>query len=573
MDSYNANTRIVVVIVFAFLFLCLVIFKLYQTQIVEGKGHRISVEQTITNTPQIAPKRGSIFFTNNEGRKVLSAVSKDGYLLGLNTKKIKEADYDSLYNTINGIVALDRDVFDHRISSNKGFVILKHNIKKEEGDALIDKNLKGLELRDNRIREYPWGTLAAHVLGFSREAENKPKGEYGIEKYWDHTLASEAQETQIAGFADVLLDGTEEIKLQYPPDIVTTIDPWIQLLLEKELEALKEKYNGEKVGGVILNPKTGKVYAMGALPNFNPNEYSREENFSVFLNPIVEEIYEFGSIMKPLTVAAALDSKAINSNFKYTDYEGSVKIDDFTIHNFDKKGRGANIDLQSILSNSLNTGIHAIVKTIGINNVKTYLQKLELGKETGIDLPNETRGKISNVLESPRLVESVTAGYGQGVALTPIAMAKALTALANDGKLANPYIVSSIIINGEEKTNGRIGIPQKEVFSKEIANEVTDLLITVVDEALVGGVEKREHYTVAAKTGTGLLVDKETKKYYEDKFLHSFFGYFPATDPEFLILLYIVDPKDVKYASQTLTTPFSNMVDSIIDYHNIKPDR
>lgn len=550
---------------------CLIVWKLYETQIVEGETHRDAVERNFVRPVTVAPLRGSIFFTNKDDRSVLGAISQDGFLLGANPNKIK--DKDEVYKQLTSIIKLDNTLYKEKINIDLPFVILKHNITISEAEKIKAEKIKGIQLRKNRIREYPWDETGSHIIGFSREAEQLPRGEYGLEKYYNSILSETNGESEVSPFADILLDIGEDIDKEHPSDIITTIDIWTQILLEEELEKIQNEWNSDKTAGIIMDPKTGAVLAMGAFPTFNPNEYAKEKDFSVFLNPLVEEIYEFGSIMKPLTIAIGLDSGEVEEDFTYNDFTGSVELGEFTIHNFDEEGRGANIGIQDILSNSLNTGIYALVREFGIENMKKYLEKLELGKETGIDLPNEIQGKITNVLESPRLVESVTAGYGQGIALTPIGAIRALATLANKGNLVSPHIVSSIINDGEEKKAGRSGLEQEKVFQDSIADEVTELLVNVVDDALLGGTVKKERYSIAAKTGTALLVNPKTKGYYDDKFLHSFFGYFPASDPKFIIFLYTSNPKGVKYASQSLTEPFIRVVDSLIDYHNITPDR
>ena len=174
-------------------------------------------------------------------------------------------------------------------------------------------------------------------------------------------------------------------------------------------------------------------------------------------------------------------------------------------------------------------------------------------------------------LESPREVEYATASFGQGIALTPIAAVRALSALANGGTLVTPHLVKSI-----EYENGKIDtitFPEgTRVFKKETSEDITRMLVTVVDKALKHGKAKNPYYTVAAKTGTAQIAN-EHGKYYDDRYLHSFFGYFPAYDPQFLIFLYTVEPKGVQYASETLTDPFIDLTQFLINYYAIPPDR
>jgi cell division protein FtsI/penicillin-binding protein 2 len=194
-----------------------------------------------------------------------------------------------------------------------------------------------------------------------------------------------------------------------------------------------------------------------------------------------------------------------------------------------------------------------------------------LDKETGIDLPGEVSGKLSNLTTS-RDIEYITASYGQGIALTPIATVRALASLANGGKLVVPHVADKII-NEFGITQSIARPPEKQILSPETSSTITRMLVDVVDNSLLGGSIKREEYAVAAKTGTAQVTNPTTGKYYEDRFFHSFFGYFPAYKPRFIVFFYADDPKGTNFASQTFTKPFDETVDFLINYYEIPPDR
>ena len=186
-------------------------------------------------------------------------------------------------------------------------------------------------------------------------------------------------------------------------------------------------------------------------------------------------------------------------------------------------------------------------------------------------MPNETYGLIQN-LKSPRDVEYATASFGQGIAITPMATVRALAALGNGGKLITPHIATKI--EYQDGTFKDIVYPEgDQVFKKETSEEISRMLTTVVDKALSHGTQKQEHFSVAAKTGTAQIANPNGGGYYDDRYLHSFFGYFPSYDPQYLILLYTVEPKGVKYASETLTEPFMELTKFLLNYYNVPPDR
>jgi len=226
--------------------------------------------------------------------------------------------------------------------------------------------------------------------------------------------------------------------------------------------------------------------------------------------------------------------------------------------------------MQQVLSQSLNTGVAFVTKRMGNETFREYMLKFGLGERTGIDLPNEAAGLVNNIY-SPRDLEYATASFGQGIAMSPIATVRALSALANKGVLPNPRLLNSIeYTSGVSKKPAALSTNQ--VISNATADEISRMLVRVVDEELSGGDVKLPNHTVAAKTGTAQIPDLVNGGYRDDVYLHSFFGYFPAYDARYLIFL-MADKPNRKYASQTLTSPFIDLTKFLINYYEIPPDR
>src|SRR5581483_8259887 len=394
---------------------------------------------------------------------------------------------------------------------------------------------------------------------------------YGLERKYDSTLSRGNDDMYVNFFAEIFsnLDKTITEQDSLEGDIVTTIEPTVQATLQSTLDGVMHDYSSESAGGIIINPKNGEIYAMAVDPTFNPNSFQKEKSSNIFSNPLVENVHEMGSIVKPFTMAIGLDTGVINANTMYND-TGSMSANGYTIHNFDLKGRGY-ISLQQALGQSLNTGFAFAESKIGNKTFSDYMKKFGLGQKTGIDLPNETNGLIKN-LDSPRDIEHWTAAFGQGIAMTPMEMVRAESALANGGNLVTPHVVKQINYTlGYSKTLDWPVGPQ--VIKASTSEAITKMLVTDFDQYLQNGQAKNPHYSIAEKTGTAQIALPSGGGYYEDRYLHSFFGYLPAYDPQFLVFMYTVYPKGVRFSSETLAPAFLDLTKFLINYYNIPPDR
>lgn len=544
--------------------------RLYQVQVMEGKAYRARAEEQYVHTVRKQFERGDIYFTPHDGEPFSAAGIQPGYLLAINPSHITDAS--EVYDELTRIIPLDRDEFIKRAEKKSSlYQEISPKLTDDEADAIDALDIDGVLLYRTKWRSYGGDALAARTIGFVGYDKDDIVGLYGLERYYNDVLERNEEQLTVNFFAelfgniDAIVSGdTDERK----GDVVTSIEPVVARTLDAKLEEIQKKWGSTLTGGIIINPQTGEIYALSAVPTFNLNDRSGVD-LSTFSNPLVENVYEMGSIIKPLTIAAGIDSGTITPQTTYTD-PGCIKLSDYTICNYDGRARGL-VPMQEVLNQSLNTGVSWVVAQMGKDRFRDYFLRLKLGNETGIDLPGEVHGLIDN-LQSPRELEYATASFGQGIALTPIETVRALSTLANGGRLITPHLAKEI--DYEDGGKREVSFPEGEqVFSEATTETVTRMLVTVVDDALGGGTVALPHYTIAAKTGTAQIADNENGGYYDDRYLHSFFGYFPAYDPQFLIFLYTVEPKGVRYASQTLTDPFMELVTFLINYYDIPPDR
>lgn len=545
--------------------------RLYFVQIVNGSEYeRDALGQYKESSPD-TENRGDIFFKKKDGVLVAAAVMQAGWRIAIQPKNLTEAG--AVYEKLNVILPVDRERF--FASAGKGndpYEEIAFRVSDREAAAVRALKIPGVILVQDRWRMYPAEALAAHAIGFVGYQGNKKVGVYGLERYYEDMLSRAERGLYVNPFAEIFTS-MESLLAKDPRteegDIITSIEPSVEQNLESVLEEIQKAYSPKLAGGIVMNPRTGEVIAMAVRPDFNPNTYNTVADPSVFGNPLVEAIYEMGSIMKPLTLAAAIDAGAITARTTYND-KGFIVKSGKKISNFDGKARGV-VSMQEVLNQSLNTGASFAEEQMGHEAFAKYARAYGLGEETGIDLPNEVAGHI-RALERGVDVDYASASFGQGIAVTPIEMVRALGSLANGGLLPEPHVASAVRYESGIVRNV-IPPAQKQVLKPETAEAMAAMLTEVYDEALLGGELKQEHYSIAAKTGTAQIGIPGGGGYYEDRYLHAFFGFFPSHDPKFIVFLYAVEPQKEIYASRTLARPFLKIAKFLINYYNIPPDR
>ncbi|MEN9524103.1 MAG: hypothetical protein RL536_172 [Candidatus Parcubacteria bacterium] len=546
-------------------------FSLYITQIVNGANYSAKAHKQYSKPIVALFDRGSIFFTSKDGSHPAAATLTSSYSLYMSPKLI--SDPSGTYQALSQYIKLDQDQFMKKaVLKEDPYEELAKKVDATVAQSISNLSLVGIGVNKENFRSYPWKNLAAQTIGLIGESDGVVKGRYGLESVYEETLSRPTIGSTANIFADLFTSVRDSVfsndNVLYG-DIVTTIEPTVQAYLEKIIGKAESEWRPEEIGGIIMDPHTGEIIAMTSQPSFDPNDTSKITNPGIFSNRLVENSYEMGSIMKPLTIATGLDDGVITPTWTYDD-TGTMTLSGKKISNFDGKARGV-IPVQEILSQSLNVGAATVALKVGKVDFAKYFTSFGLGSKTGIDQPNETAG-ISGNLKTGRDVEIATMAYGQGIAVSPIAITRALAVLANNGKLVRPHIVKEIDYADGSKKLITSDI-NTQVLKPQSVEDVTKMLVKAFDVALRKGVFKMEHYSVATKTGTAQIADPATKSYYPDRFLHSFVGYFPAYKPKFIVFLYQKYPKSTQYASDTLTEPFSELTKFLIDYYNIPPDR
>lgn len=565
------RSRIRLVLAFVVLAALLILVRLYFVQIVYGDDYAQKADRQFASGGSGLFDRGSIYFIRKDGTLISAATLSSGFLVAINPQTL--ADPEAAYTAITTIApsSLSHDAFlAAALKKTQVYVEVAHHLSDKSGQALSAKSIPGVQVLRERWRYYPGDTLAAQTLGIvSFGSGDALIGQTGLEATYEGTLARSNDALYKNFFAQLfsnvgnLLVSARDTR---EGNIVTTIEPEIEIRLAEDLAKLNQRYSSKESGGIIMDPATGAILAIATYPTYDENNL-QDINPTMLGNPLVEHVYEFGSIMKPLTMASGLDSGVITPETTYDD-TGCITVNKASICNFDHKARGV-VPMQQILSQSLNVGASWIATQLGQERFRTYFTTL-FGEKTSIDLPNESAALLRNLSQTQQIYYN-TAAFGQGIALSPIQMIRALGALANGGVMVEPHLVSAIQLN--------TGVLRPldwsrrlQIFNPQTTREVSTMLTNVADYALGNGADRMPNMTFAAKTGTAQLTDGKGG-YYDTRYFHSFFGYFPSYAPRFIILLYTNDPQGVKYASETLTATFMDLTHFLINYYAVPPDR
>ncbi len=567
--KFNYGSRIRLISFGLSAFALIIIGRLYFLQVVDNDVYVNKADKQYSSTSQKIFSRGSIFFQNKDGSLVSAATLKSGFIVAVNPQILK--DPEAVYLKLSTILPIEHEVFLAKATKqNDPYEELETHVGEGVGEKIAELKIPGLQVFKDRWRFYPGGDTASHIIGILGYKENEYAGRYGLESQFEKQLVRD-EGAFVNFFAEVFsnIKKAASSESEAEGDLVTTIEPTVQMHLQNVLKEITQKWSSDLTGGIIMDPSTGEIYAMETYPTFDLNHPDLEKSSAIFSNGLIENVYEMGSVIKPLTVAAGIDAGVITSKSTYYD-PGFVIINNKKISNFDGKERGV-VSMQDLLSQSLNVGAAHVQKLLGNKAFSDYMYSFGFGDKTGIDLPNEGRNLVSN-LKSNIDVNLATAAFGQGIALTPIATIRALAVIANGGVLVKPHVVKGIKykVGTEAETDLTVG---SRVLKRETTEEVTRMMIYSVDNVLSGGTLKLPNYSIAVKTGTAQMVKEGGGGYEEDKFLHSFVGYFPAYNPKFIVFLYTINPRGARFGSETLSQPFFDITKFLINYYEIPPDR
>jgi len=568
-NSYTLRIFLLMVVICGMIFL--ILYRMFSLQVVNYKHYRALAANQHEFERTILPTRGEIYMTSVRTQEpVLVATNISKQLVFAVPKEIKDVARAS--TKLAEILNMDINVVLQKLTTeNSSYVPLKKQLTDEEVNKIKDLGLPGVHMEAETVRYYPENNLGSQILGFVGYRGVQRVGQYGIEGNYEQELAGSTGvmglEKDLAG-RWITVAARNLIPASNGDSIYLTIDSAIQYRAQEVIKRSVVEHGAERGSVVVLNPKTGAVLAMANYPDFNPNEYNKVEDPAAFANSALSLDYEPGSVFKPLTMAAAINEGKVRPDSTYED-TGVVEMDDFKIKNSDGKAYGIQT-MNDVLEKSLNTGMVFAEKELGHSQFKKYVEHLGFGQKTKIELPGEVLGNLDN-LQKKGDIFFATAAFGQGITATPIQVIASYTALANGGKLMQPYVVDRIKrADGSEEVTEPKRVA--EVFSSRTAAQVTAMLVNVVENghgkrAAVPG------YFIAGKTGTAQVAYTDRTGYDPSKSIGSFVGYGPVDDPAFLMLVRVDNPKDVKFAESTAAPAFGEIASFILNYLQVPPTR
>ncbi len=550
------------------------IFKLFFWQVVKSKELGSQAKSQYTANEFLTASRGNVLAKDASWL----AARGEAYLVFAEIPKLKEeqrkiadslapffvedaSDRQTLLLEVERLISL-------MTRKSAVWVPLKNKVSKETKDKIANLEIDGIGFERKEDRVYPEGSEAAHLLGFvGKDEEGGDQGYFGLEGYYNLSLAGKpgfnASQKDAKG-NPILIGDRREIAAIGGVDLLTHIDKTVEKILEEKLREGIEKYQASAGTGIIMNPKDGSILAASSYPSYDPKKYW-EFGDQYFKDPAISDAFEPGSVFKIVVMASGLDAGVVKPDTLCDICQGPLKVDKYTIETWNKK-YNPDSTMTDVIVHSDNVGMAYVSQKLGADKLYDYLDKFGFGRPTGIDLQGEASPKLR-----PRgtwnIVDLATAGFGQGVAVTPIQMIRAAAVIANGGKLVTPNVVNKLVgVGWEEDIKPPVG---DRVIGTKAATEITNMMV----EAAKSGEAKWTSiggFKVAGKTGTAQI--PISGHYDAEKTIASFVGFAPADDAKFVMLVMLHEPKSSPWASETAAPLWYSIARDLFPYFGIQPE-
>ncbi len=551
--------------------------RLFYWQILVGDKLKAMAESQYSSKQEIPAKRGKILASDG----FALATNKQAYLLYSYLPELKQ-DKKEISTKLAPILALENPkeeeakILAQLTQEDLSWVPLAKKIDRQKKENIESLGIAGLGFQEEEQRFYPEGSMSAHLLGFvGQDRSGGDKGYFGLEGFYDRILSGKpgfsTKEQDATGKPIVigrsLLEGGT-----IGGDLTLNIDRSLQFLLEEKLKKGIERFQASGGLAVVMDPETGAILGMASFPSYDPAEYDKTDK-SLFSNPVISQTFEPGSIFKPLVMASALEAGAIKPEDKCDRCTGPRQIGEYFIRTWNDKYH-PDSTMTDILVNSDNVGMVYVSEKLGKENLLSHLRDFGIGQLTDIDLEGETTASLRPDSDWAT-IDLATAGFGQGIAVTPIQILRAMAVIANGGNLVEPQVVNKIKLEDKEiEIKPKIA---KRVISQKTARIVTEMMVASAERG--GKWERPKGYRVAGKTGTAQI--PIAGHYDKEKTIVSFVGFAPvlntadslgasAGKPRFVMLVTLREPA-LTWGSMTVAPLWFEIAKEIFYLFGIPP--
>ena len=564
-NSKLLKKRVIIFSIVLIIAFVAIIGRLLYVQVFNGGNLQAKATDQWTRSLPVTAERGTIYDKNGSAL----AVSYTTYNIYVRGREIKDAP--QVANFLSQKLDLDYNQTLLKVKNKSvSEVLIKMKVENETAMEIFNKSFSGVYLSETIGRYYPYGNMLTQIIGFTT-IDNV--GQAGIEAFYNDILKgidgyslvqSDLQGKQIYNSLTTYVPSVPGL------DINMTIDSNIQLKVEQTLEKLMVEQKAKSATAIVMDPNTGEIIAMSTKPSFDLNNVPRdnvEQMLQQMKNQAIVDVYEPGSTFKILTMACALECGAAElSNSFYC--PGYAIIDGQKIKCWKSVGHG-NQSLTEGLCNSCNAVFTQLALRIGLDRFYNFFENFGLGNLTGIDFLGESGGILMDK-DNVKTVDLARMGFGQAIALTPLQLITAISACVNGGYLLKPYMVSSVVSQDGTVIEENNKTVVRQVISNDTSKLINEMLEEVVSQT--GKYTFVEGYEIGGKTGTTQKYDETGK--ISGQYISSFIGTYPASNPEYIVLIVVDEPGTGAYYGSVVASPYAKEIFSaIFEYENIKKDK
>lgn len=506
--------------------------------------------------------RGSI--SDRGGNPIV--INQPAFLVYAESRNIK--NIGEFVDKVSQTLSLDPATLRTNLSDpNRVWLPLSHKVELSKVNELKNLNLAGLGFEKEPKRFYPEASTSAQLLGFvGSDVNGVDRGYFGLEGYYDRQLRGTDGIIRLEKDArgrPILIGEEERLPPQDGRSLILWADKAVQQIVENRLVLGIEKYGAKQGSVVVMDPKTGGILAMASYPGYDPRDYASYDR-SLYTNPVVAGTYEPGSTFKTLIMAEGVERGVVTPD-TVMDESGPVQVGPNFIRTWNNEYHGK-ITMTQVLEYSSNVGMVYIANKLGRDNMLAAIKKFGVGQPTNIDLEDEASPDLRPDKDWHE-IDVDTASFGQGIAVTPIQMVRAVGALANGGVMMEPHVVKAIEDDQGNVTQVR-PVEKRRVVSARTASLITEMMVAAVDKG-EAKFAKPAGYRIAGKTGTAQI--PVAGHYDATKTIASFVGYAPADKPRFVMLVTLREPSTSQWGSETAAPLFFAIARDLFTYWGIPP--